>query len=275
MPTMTAITSATIDQPGYDESGGQNVTTCFGLPGANGVKASMSSCHFTVYVAVYDYDLVYITVGGQISDPVVAASGYSSEFRISPAPFSWDGSSGRQVASGGVQYATATIDATDGSAANAPYWAPGKTAYEASVIKSSSMGWYKWDFPSAPAAPSDAYPDTSQGWSLIGHLTDFGAGPDGVNGVVYMSGTGTYPLNDGIGPEVVAVEIPGFVIAPPKDYFPFARRLTSWRSANRDGGSTTIRKTSWRDVKNSDTSALAWYRSGGAWVSAPKIGDGG
>lgn len=275
MPTLTSIVSATVDQAGYDESGGQDVNTCFGLPGSGGLRPSMSSCHFTIYVATYDNDLVYMTIGGQISDPVVAASDYNSILVISPSEFHWDGSSGHQVASGGVTYATASIDATDGSAGAAPSWASGKTAYDASATPASGAdyGWYKWDFPSAPAAPSDAYPDTSQGWKLIGHLSDFGAGDDYQNGAVWISGTGTYPLQNGIGPTPYKLVIPGFYVV--KDYYPFAiRKSSAWASANRSGGSTTIRKTSWRDAKNMESGNdgdHGFYRSSGAWVKAPKF----
>lgn len=61
------------------------------------------------------------------------------------------------------------------------------------------------------------------------------------------------------------------------EYFPFAiRRDGAWASANRAGGSTTIRKEgSFRSVLNSEASGYdnkGFYRSGGAWVRAPRIG---
>lgn len=272
MPTLTSITSGTVDQAGYDESGGANNSTCFGLPGSGGRAASMSSCHFTVYLAVYDNDFVYITIGGQISDPVSGYNPYDVKLVVSASQFSWVNNGGRLSNTAGVDYATAAIDATDGSASAAPYWASGKTAYEASYSKYSTLGWFVWNLPSAPAAPSDAYPDTSSGWKLIGHLSDFGAGPDGVNGQVWISGTGTYSLDDIVGPIPVAVTVPGFIVKP-VDYYPFAIRKGSWASANREGGCTQIRKTSWRDAKNSegDGTNAAFNRSGGNWVKAPKL----
>lgn len=273
MPTRTFYTAYDVNQAGADEAKDANAQTCFGLPGSGGLKASMSSCHFTLHLAVYDNDLVYMAIVGVISDPVAAASDYTSTLVISPAAFTWDGSSGHQVASGGTTYLDATVDASDGSASSAPSWASGKTAYEAAYNPKEGLdyGWFCWNFPDTVAAPEDAYPGGT--WKLIGHLSDFGAGDDYQNGAVWISGTGTYPLQNGIGPTPYKLVIPGFYVV--KDYYPFAiRKSSAWASANRSGGSTTIRKTSWRDAKNMESGNdgdHGFYRSSGAWVKAPKF----
>lgn len=61
------------------------------------------------------------------------------------------------------------------------------------------------------------------------------------------------------------------------DYFPFAiRKDGQFVSANRSGGSTTLRVGgSWRDVRNSEGAGYdnkAFYRTGGSWVRAPRLG---
>lgn len=60
-------------------------------------------------------------------------------------------------------------------------------------------------------------------------------------------------------------------------YHPFAiRKGGEWKSANREGGSTKIRKSSaWRDVyniANDESDQDAFIRQSGSWARAPEIG---
>ena len=105
--------------------------------------------------------------------------------------------------------------------------------------------------------------------------------PQGVDrGVMYVSIMGSYGVSNPVYANPALVLFPSsfkphvFDVA----YYPFAiRKSKSWVSANRDGGSTTIRKSSsWRDVKNHTEESEAddnkgFYRSGGKWVKAPKL----
>lgn len=275
MPVLKQFLIAHIEQAGEDESKSIEAVTCFGLPGSSGLKPSMSSCHFEVKVAVYEDESVYVGINGQISDPVVAADDYTVMLAISPKPFSLDG--GKATGDGVVTYKEATIDATDGSAGNAPSWASGQTAYDASrnPYPGATYGWLKWDMGAANALDG-SYPTGAMGYKKIGSLRNFGADSDGKNGVMYIGGTGTYTGTNYVYPSPVKVTIPGFITpAVISDYYPFAiRKSNAWASANRSGGSTAIWKSSsWRDVKNYEngSSVQGYYWSGGKWARAPKF----
>lgn len=263
-----------VNQKGADELQSSDAVTCFGLPGSNGVMASMSSCHFEVKVAVYDNEKVYIGINGQVSDPVIAADDYDVVMVISPTAFTY-GPGG--VPSAGKIYKKATVDASNGSAGNAPTWANGMTAYDASFkpYTGADYGWFKWDMGAADA-PEGSEPTEDIGYKFIGTLSQFGADSEGKNGAVYICGTGIYPMNNPVYPMSFKVTVPGFITpAVISDYYPFAiRKSNAWASANRSGGSTTIRKSSsWRDVKNYEngSSVQGYYRSGGKWARAPKF----
>lgn len=106
--------------------------------------------------------------------------------------------------------------------------------------------------------------------------------PQGVDrGVMYVSVMGSYGVSNPVYANPAPILFPSsfdphvFDVA----YYPFAiRKDGSWKSANRTGGSTTIRKSSsWRDVKNHTEESEAgnnkgFYRSGGKWVKAPLLG---
>lgn len=277
MAVLKQFVVAQVNQAGADESGNPNAETCFGLPGSGGVRGSMSSCHFEVKVAVYDDETVYVGINGQVSDPVIAASDYDVAMAISPTSFTW---SNGYPSAGATMYKTAVVDASDGTAANAPTWASGTTAYDASLepFPGAEYGWFKWDMGAANALDGSK-PTEAMGYKYIGKLSQFGADSSGKNGAVYIGGTGTYAMNDPVYPTPFKVTVPGFVTpaVTVQKYYPFAiRKSRSWASANRTGGSTTIRKSSsWRDVKNdqdeSATDNKGFYRSGGKWVKAPKL----
>mgnify|MGYP007108733848 CR=1 FL=1 len=111
---------------------------------------------------------------------------------------------------------------------------------------------------------------------------EYGDTPQGVDrGVMYVSVMGSYGVSDPVYANPAPILFPSsfdphvFDVA----YYPFAiRKDGSWKSANRTGGSTTIRKSSsWRDVKNHTEESEAgdnkgFYRSGGKWVKAPLLG---
>lgn len=111
---------------------------------------------------------------------------------------------------------------------------------------------------------------------------DYGDTPQGVDrGVMYVSIMGSYEVSNPVYANPAPILFPSsfdphvFDVA----YYPFAiRKNGSWVSANREGGSTTIRKaSSWRDVKNHTEESEAddnkgFYRSGGKWVKAPQLG---
>lgn len=111
---------------------------------------------------------------------------------------------------------------------------------------------------------------------------DYGDTPQGVDrGVMYVSIMGSYGVSNPVYANPAPILFPSsfdphvFDVA----YYPFAiRKNGSWVSANRTGGSTTIRKaSSWRDVKNHTEESEAsdnkgFYRSGGKWVKAPLLG---
>lgn len=266
-----------VDQAGEDESHIDNVTTCFALPGQGTIKASASSCHFNVHAAVYDDLSVYIGINGQISDPVTAAAGYSVRMCANPNDWDWVYTGGQLVGPTGAANWTATIDATDGSASRAPSWASGQTANQASSWQGGSAtgkGWFIWNFSCGDPA-SDNSGGAGSGYMRAGLLTDFHGNDQNQDGYLYLGGTGTYSVNDPIYPDPIRITIPGFMAF--LDYYPFAvRKSGQWMSCNREGGSTTIRKSgSWRDVKNvavGEGNDNAFILSGGAWSVAPEIG---
>ncbi len=274
MAVLKQFIVAQVNQAGADESKNPSADTCFGLPGSGGVRASMSSCHFEVKVAVYDDETVYIGINGQVSDPVIAARDYDVIMAISPTSFTWSDGMPSAVA---TTYKTAVVDASNGSASNAPTWASGKTAYEASLspLQDADYGWFKWDMGAANALDGSK-PTEAMGYKYIGNLSQFGADSSGKNGVVYIGGTGTYSVSNPVYPTPVKVTIPGFVTpaVTVSEYYPFAiRKSGTMVSANRTGGSTKIRKNSWRDVKNTDDGSKiqGYVRQSGKWKKAPKF----
>ena len=274
MATLKGTVTTRINQAGADESGNSGAVTAFGLPGSGGIPASMSSVHLTVLAAVYDDLSVYIGLSGAISDPVVA-SYYPSEFVCSPHDWNWRYSGGELVGPSEVSARwTERVDANSGSASRAPSWASGKTADE--VRGYSGSGWYVWDF-SNQGAPQTIVGSPSQvnGLHRAGLLTDYGAGTDATDGVMYVSGTGTYSVDDPIYPNPMRVVIPGFLQY--LDYFPFAVNKGNWASCNRNGGFTQQWSGSaWQNRKNvaaSSGSNHAWYWNGSSWVVCPEIGE--
>lgn len=263
-----------LDQAGEDEAKDNNVRTCFGLPGNNGVQASMSSCHFDAYVAVYDDLSVYLGINGEISDPVVA-SHYEVILCVSPDDWEWQYYGGSLH--GPSSNWSADVQAYDGSGSNAPSWAGGQSARDASRHPASgrTYGWFRWQFSCSSTPNSDNASGAGNGYIYIGKLTDYHGNDQDQDGYIYLGGTGTYYVEDPLYPDPYRITVPGFMRF--LDYYPFAvRKSGQWMSCNRSGGSTTIRKSgSWRDVKNvvvGQGNDHAFIRSGSSWEVAPEIG---
>ena len=265
-----------VNQAGVDESGNRDAVTAFGLPGTGSTKPSMSSCHFNVHAAVYDDLSVYIGLDGCIADPV-AKNDYPVIFiaRADDWNWSWGGSSINVPSNSGSW--TSTINAGDGSAAASPpagYWGHGMTADAAATGSSTNRGWFVWNFSCGNPA-SDNSGGAGPGYKLVGSLTDFHGNDQNQDGYIYLSGTGSYQMDNPTYPDPVRITIPGFLAY--LDYYPFAvLKSGSWKSCNREGGSTTIRKSgAWRDVKNVAVGTgdnHAFIRDGSSWTAAPEIG---
>ena len=234
--------------------------TCFGLPGANGIQNSWSNCNFTVRAVVLDNYRCYIGLDGSVTDQV-----YANEYYVimvaNKRDWSWKYSGDQIVVpDGAATIKRSTIDI------------PGTYP---------DRGQFKWDFSCTDLAiGTDCGSDygtylSDRGYRYVGQLQDLGGSGDDKNGYIWLSGTGTYHVDDPIYPNPVRITIPGFLEY--LDYYPWAiRKSSSWKSCDRSGGSLTIRKGgSWRDVKNVEAGEGnddAFYRDGSSWKVAPKIG---
>lgn len=241
MPTVVAQVSASINQDASSNYGTGVPPTCFGLPGSGGYQASYCTVNLNITCKAMDNGHLYLDCNGSITQKVIANSGYTYTFGCRNANWAWGGNpltppSGYCHIQDGT--VTVTADGTPG----------GRGQFTINISKTDVD---------------------------LGPLSDWGASITGQDGVIWFSGTGTYTVNDPIYPVPVAITVPGFIQL--FDYYPFAvRKNGAWKSCNRSGGSTTIRKSgSWRDVKNSrqdSSGSQAFLRSGSAWAVAPEIG---
>ena len=112
-------------------------------------------------------------------------------------------------------------------------------------------------------------------WKNAGHLWEFGASDTGLDGYMWVGGTGTYTLTDPVYPVPVRITVPGFLKY--LGYYPWARYGDGkYKSCNRDGGSLMqVRDGAYADVRNSERDHSvdrAFYYGGGKWNSCPEIG---
>lgn len=222
------------------ESAGSDyhTNTSFGLPGNLGGHAKFCNTNYTVDIRVYDDLSVQCRTHGNFHCGSVLANHYPSILYVNKDDWNWKYTDGALVApASAISMASARIDATS-------------TVYD-------------WTFDS--------------GWKSIGKLTDFHGSDQGTDGYLYVSGTGTYSVDDPLYPDPERITIPGFLKY--LGYFPWSRYQDgAFKSCNRNGGHLGMWNGSiWRDVRNNEKDPSVdkahYYRSG-AWHSCPKIGTG-
>ena len=222
------------------ESSGSDfrTNTSFGLPGNNGGHAKFCNTDYTVTVRVYDDLSVTCRVAGTFHCPSVLANIYESILKVCPDNWVWKLAGGHLTApANAITMATATIDA------------------------SSTV--YTWTFDS--------------GFKAIGSLSKFHGSDTGTDGYLYVSGTGTYVVDDPVYPDPERITVPGFLKY--LGYFPWSRYQDGqFKSCNRTSGHLGKRNGSiWRDVRNNEKDHSvdqAHYYKSGAWVFCPKTGTG-
>lgn len=241
MPNVVAQVSASINQDASQNYGTGVPPTCFGLPGAGGLQASYCSVNLNITCKAMDNGNLYLDCNGSITQKVVAATDYTYTFGCRNADWAWGGNP--------LTPPAGYYHIQDGSVNVVADGTPGGRGQFTININKVNVD--------------------------LGPLSNWGASITGQDGVIWFSGTGTYTVNDPIYPDPVAVTVPGFIQL--FDYFPFAVRKGSvWKSCNRNGGGSYIRKNgSWRELKNSNGTGEsdAYYRSSGSWIKTPKIGE--
>lgn len=217
-----------------------NGATCFGLPGTGGIKASMSNASLAFTVKVWDDNHCTLALSGDITDSVIASL-YPVVMACAPSSWTWTwNGSGVNMPSGGVQLASGSITVPN---------------------QGNNRGPFTWSL--------------NTGDVNIGSIYNYAASAQGRDGILWLGGTGNYHPDDPVYPVPVPITVPGWMEY--LDYYPFAiRKGGTMQSANREGGSTKIRKGgSWRDVKNTQVGgdqSKAFVRKSGQWAKAPKIG---
>lgn len=217
--------------------------TCFGLPGSSGGNAAWMNVDLTLTVYVYDNYDVAVRATGTISKPNILAADYPSILVVNASNWSWSYSGGSIV-----------VPSSAGTLASDTIVVPNE---------GGGRGTYTWNI------------DT--GMVPCGKLQDFGGTGTGTDGILWLSGTGTYHVNDPIYPTPVAVTIPGFLEYI--GYFPWARMQDGvWKSCNREGGRLyRLAGGAWTDRKNTEQGSKSdkvFYMTGGTLTKCPKIGVG-
>lgn len=195
----------------------------------------------TVYV--YDNYDVEVSAKGTISKPNLLAAYYPSILVVNASNWAWSYSGGSIV-----------VPSSAGTLASDSIVVPNE---------GGGRGPYTWNI------------DT--GMVPCGKLQDFGGTGTGNDGILWLSGTGTYQVNAPIYPAPVAITIPGFLEYI--GYFPWSRMQDGvWKSCNREGGRLYRRAgDAWTDRKNTEQgseSDMVFYRTGGTFTKCPKIGVG-
>lgn len=223
-----------------------NPPTCFALPGNQGVNPSWSNVALTVHVAVYDNLRVYVGLNGNVNDTVVANI-YPSKVCVDENDWAWRYEGGQLV--GPSASWSAEVDATSGT--------------------------FLWNFTCGNPASDDSG-GAGSGYVYVGTLDQFHGSDTNQDGYLYLSGTGSYPVDSPIYPDPVRITVPGFMRF--LDYYPFAvSHGGSWDSCNRTGGFTQqFVNGAWQDRKNVAAGSgtnHAWHWNGSSWVLCPEIGE--
>lgn len=218
--------------------------TSFGLPGQGTGHAKYVNTDYTVGVRVYDDLSVQLRINGSFTATVLK-NVYRVAFVANPSDFRFS------LSGGSLHYPdSATVMQT------------GAVDVDSKNAGTGEMGTFDWTFDS--------------GWKACGHLWDFGASDQGLDGYLWVGGTGLYAVDDPVYPVPVRVTVPGFMKY--LGYYPWARYGDGmYRSCNRDGGSLMqVRSGAYADVRNSERDHSvdrAFYYSGGKWNSCLEIGE--
>lgn len=224
-----------------------NPPTCFGLPGSGGITASWSNCDFDVHVAVYDDLRVYVGIDGAVTDSVVP-NNYLVMMCVDENDWRW-------------RYEGDHLVGPDAS-------------WEGDIDVGSDRS-FVWNFSCGNPA-SDNASGAGAGYKYVGTLDQFHGSDESQDGYLYLSGTGSYHVDDPIYPDPVRITVPGFLRY--LDYYPFAvAHGSTWASCNRSGGFTQqYAGGSWQDRKNVAAGSgdnHAWYWNGSGWAVCPEIGE--
>ena len=217
--------------------------TSFGLPGYGTGRAKYANTDYTVALRIYDDLSVSARVNGSFTSNVLKNL-YPVTFVLNPKAFTFT-TQDKHIhwPSTATEMSSADIDVGSGESES------GETAE------------FKWNIDS--------------GWKGVGHLWDFGASDTGLDGYLWVGGTGTYTLDDPVYPTPVRITVPGFMRY--LGYYPWARYGDgAYKSCNRDGGSLMqVRGGTYADVRNSERDHSvdrAFYYGGGKWNSCLEIG---
>lgn len=214
--------------------------TCFGLPGSGGIQASWSNVKGTVTLKAMDNGHLYGDFSLDITDSVIS-NDYRVVFIACRHDFSWGSDAGADLPSDTVEIARTTVNV------------PGSPG--------AGRGDFVWNIRKNNVD--------------LGTLESWGASIQDDDGFMWLSGTGTYHVDDPIYPDPYRLTVPGFIQL--FDYYPCAvLKGGQWKSCNRSGGGFFIRKGgAWRDVKNSrqnDADSQFFERSGSSWTRTPLVG---
>lgn len=226
-----------------DAGGDYRTPTSFGLPGYGTGHAKYCHTNYTLGIRVYDDLSVQTRINGSFTCNVLK-SNYPVAFVLNPSDFRFT-LSGNNLTypSTATLMGSADIDVDSGGSGT------GETAE------------FVWNLDSD--------------WKSVGHLWDFGASDTGLDGYLWVGGTGTYTLTDPVYPVPVRVTVPGFLKY--LGYYPWARHGDGkYKSCNRDGGSLMqVRGGAYADVRNSERDHSvdrAFYYEDGKWNSCSEIG---
>lgn len=227
------------------ENAGSNyrTPTSFGLPGYGTGRAKYCHTNYTIGIRVYDDLSVQARINGSFTSIVLKAN-YPVAFVLNPSDFRFSLSdSNLTYPSTATLMGSAIIDVDSGGSGT------GETTE------------FVWNLDS--------------GWKNVGHLWDFGASDTGLDGYLWVGGTGTYTLTDPVYPVPVRITVPGFLKY--LGYYPWARYGDGkYKSCNRDGGSLMqVHSGAYADVRNSERDHSvdrAFYYGGGKWNSCLEIG---